>query len=260
MLHALAYDHCFNNRNTETTMTSTGDVELRSVIKFCVGLKKTPAETLKLIQESSTLPSCGKTFVYKWHERFRNGRLSVNDDDRTGRPSTVITSKIDSVRDIIRKDRRSTVRTIADALDMSRTTVHQILTVELGMSKVSARWVPRLLSMEEKQRRVHCSNEFIQRYETEGDEFLDRIVTTDETWLYYYDPETKAQSSVWKTPRTPPPKKARVQRSLGKEMYIFFMDRQGMILQHRVPSGRTVNAEYYSKVCACQLYTLYSLY
>ena len=45
-----------------------------------------------------------------------------------------------------------------------------------------------------------------------------------------------------------PPKKAKVGKSAKKIMYIFFMDSQGMLLQHPVPSGQTVNKEYYRKV------------
>ena len=95
---------------------------------------------------------------------------------------------------------------------------------------------------------MSCSEEFLERYETEGEAFLDHIVTQDETWLWHYDPETKAQSSVWKTPNTPPPKKARVNKSGGKHMFVFFMDRRGMLLIHQVPEGKTINAAYYSKV------------
>lgn len=230
-------------------MTSTGDTELRSVVKFCVGLGKSPAETLNMIKDSSTLPSCGKTFVYKWHERFRNGRNSVEDDGRAGRPSVALVSNTDKVRELLDTDRRITVRAIADKLGISASLTHRILVTELGMSKVSARWVPRLLKEDEKQRRILCSAEFLRRYDAEGDNFLNRIITTDETWLHYFDPETKMQSSVWKTPSTPPPKKARVQKSCGKEMFIFFMDRRGMILIHRVRDGCTVNANYYSQVC-----------
>lgn len=229
-------------------MASTGDVELRSVIKFCVGLGKSPVETLKLIRSSETMNSCSVPVVYKWHKRFRDGRKSTEDDPREGRPCVVKMTVKDKVKDMIRTDRRMTVRSIAQELGVSCSTVHDVLTKELGMSKVSSRWVPRLLTAEEKERRVQCSSVFLQRYAAEGDAFLDRIVTTDETWLHHYDPETKAQSSVWKTPRTPPPKKARVQKSCGKEMFIFFMDRHGMILQHRIQEGRTVTADYYSKV------------
>lgn len=40
---------------------------------------------------------------------------------------------------------------------------------------------------------------FLSHYE--GDNFLDRIITTDRTWLHHFDPETKAMFSVWKTPQ-----------------------------------------------------------
>lgn len=230
-------------------LTSSDELELRSVVKFCVGLKLSPSETLKKIEESDTLPVCGKTFVYKWHGRFKSGRTSVNDDDRPGRPTSSVTSRNTSrVEELVRSRRRVTVREIAEELSLTSYAVFRILTEELNMSKVSARWVPRLLRDTDKQRRVECSQAFLQRFDSDGEDFLNRIVTTDETWLHYYDPESKQQSSVWKTPNTPPPKKARAQRSCQKEMFIFFMDRQGVILQHRVRDGCTVNAEYYSKV------------
>ena len=108
--------------------------------------------------------------------------------------------------------------------------------------------MPRLLKDHEKERRVADSRAFLRRFEREGDEFMSRIITTDETWLWFYDPETKCQSAVWKTSGTPPPKKARVCKSGGKYMFIMFADIHGMILSHAVPRNSTVNAAYYSKV------------
>ena len=121
------------------------------------------------------------------------------------------------------------------------------------MSKVSARWVPRSLQENEKEHRMHWTQKLFQRYETENEDFLDCIIMTDETWLHHFDPETKAISSVWKAPNSPPLKKAQVQKSAG----IFFMDRHGMILQHRVPNGQTVTAAYYSKVGVLFLLVFY---
>lgn len=77
---------------------------------------------------------------------------------------------------------------------------------------------------------------------------MDRIVTTDESWFHYYDPETKQQSSQWKNTNSPPPKKARVTKSLGKNMFILFMDRKGVIITQAVPSGQIVNSDFYCKV------------
>ncbi|XP_052805336.1 uncharacterized protein LOC128234837 [Mya arenaria] len=102
------------------------------------------------------------------------------------------------------------------------------------MSKVCSRWVPRFLKDHVWETRVRCLQKFVHRYDREGEEFLNRIVPT--------------QSCIWKIPGTPPPKKARVQKSGGKHMFMFFMDRKGMILQHQVPDDQTVTASYYSKV------------
>ena len=48
------------------------------------------------------------------------------------------------------------------------------------------------------------------------------LVTCDESWIYCYDPETKRQSSQWKHPRSPRPKKARQSKSTHKLLMIPF--------------------------------------
>jgi hypothetical protein len=151
------------------------------------------------------------------------------------------------VKNCIDADRRQTVTEISEIVDISKTTVHRILSDKLNMSRVCARWVPRLLKEDEKERRVAASTEFLKRV-TADDSLLDRTITCDETWLHYFEPEGKRQSSAWKTPGTPPPKKARAVKSLGKTMIIVFIDRSGVILVYAVPQGQTVNAAYYSKV------------
>ena len=108
--------------------------------------------------------------------------------------------------------------------------------------------VPRLLKDTEMVRRVQDSRAFLRRVNREGDNFLSRIITTDETWLWLYDPETRSQSAVWKRSSSSPPQKARVSRCGGKYMFIMFADMHGMILQHVVPKNTTVNSDYYCKV------------
>jgi len=83
--------------------------------------------------------------------------------------------------------------------------IYRTLTENLNMNKVCARWVPRLLQQDQKAARVRLSRSFLNRYDHEGDQFLHRIVTMDETWLYLYEPESKQQSLVWKHPGSPPP-------------------------------------------------------
>ena len=67
----------------------------------------------------------------------------------------------------------------------------------------------------------------------------------DESWIYCYDPETKRQSSHASSPR---PKKARQTKSTCKLLMIPIFDSTGMIYMHWVPTGQTVNKEYYVEV------------
>jgi histone-lysine N-methyltransferase SETMAR len=76
------------------------------------------------------------------------------------------------------------------------------------MRRISARFVPRLLSDNQKALRVSVCRELKQQARDDPN-FISNIITGDETWVYGYNPETKQQSSQWKSPNSPRPKKAR---------------------------------------------------
>ncbi|KAJ7316422.1 hypothetical protein JRQ81_002584 [Phrynocephalus forsythii] len=67
----------------------------------------------------------------------------------------------------------------------------------------------------------------------------------DECWVYLYNPETKEMSKEWKHPSSPPPKKAKVQKSAGKVMLSVFWDSRGVILTNYLLKGETLNSDYY---------------
>ena len=207
----------------------------------------------EMLEKAQMKPTVCRALVYKWHRRFSEGRTSIEDDSGRGRKRKINGKLISAVSDVMEKDRRQTVAEVATQVGVSVGTIHTVLTEHLDMRRVSARWIPRLLSADDKSRRIQLSRSFLGRYEREGEEFLNRIITTDETWLYHYDPETKQQSSAWKHTSSPPPLKAKVRQSSRKNMFIFFMDAAGMLLIHAVPDGQTVNAAYYSKVRLFQL-------
>jgi len=96
-----------------------------------------------------------KTAVYKWVKRFSERRESVTDEERSGRPATSrIEENIEKVCQIVRENRRLTVRSIAEQVNIVRETVRKVLTEDLDMGKVCAKMVPKELTEEEKQRRV----------------------------------------------------------------------------------------------------------
>lgn len=226
----------------------TESTEQRVCIKFCSKIGKTASETFDLLKKAYGDDVMGRTQVFQWFRRFKDGRESVESDARSGRPSTSRNDvKVEQVRTVVRSDRRMTVREIADEVGIAKTVCHVILTEDLGMRRVSAKFVPRLLTEDQRELRMLMASELFER-SCEDPEFLSNIITGDETWVYGYDPETKKQSSEWKTPSSPRPKKARQVRSKIKVMLILFFDRDGVVHYEFAPDGQTINKEFYRDV------------
>lgn len=183
-----------------------------------------------------------------WYKRFEEGRENIKDDQRSGRPSVVTSSHVAAVKQLLDNDRRITIRDIVAKTDYSYGTVSGIIHNQLNMRRICARWIPKMLNTDQKRLRVECCEQLLKRFEREGEKFMDRIVTVDETWISLYTPETKAQSTMWKTPGSPSPKKFKMSQSTKKQMFVVFFDARGVILAHAVPQGQTVDAAYYTKV------------
>ena len=83
---------------------------------------------------------------------------------------------------------------ILQALGISHGSVSAILHDRLGMRKLTARWVPKSLSDEQMATRASVYSALLMRFRPK-DDFLLRLVTVDETWVHYYEPENKAQES-----------------------------------------------------------------
>ena len=83
------------------------------------------------------------------------------------------------------------------------------------------------------------------RFNDHGEDFLEQIITTDETWVHQYCPETKVQSVTWKHPGSPTIKKFKTSTSCGKLMATVFWDMHSVLLLHFSPPNETVNSAAY---------------
>ena len=92
------------------------------------------------------------------------------------------------------KDRRVSIETISAQFDVSVGTLHTIIREELKMRKICAKFVPRVLREDKKERRCHDSRERVKLINSDSAVF-DTLVSCDESWIYCYDPETKRQCS-----------------------------------------------------------------
>jgi len=93
--------------------------EIRSVIKFHALSGETPTYWYKKIKRVYGESFVCQTLVFEWHKRNSGGRISLNDDERTGRPVTKKSlAAVDQVRDLMDQDRRYTLRELASFTDM----------------------------------------------------------------------------------------------------------------------------------------------
>jgi len=226
-------------------------LEQRANIKFCMKLGKSGAETFEMIRCAYGNEAMSHARCFKWDARFKRGRTSLEDDERSGRPSTSSTPKnVETIRRLVHEDRRRTIKAIAAIVNVSYGTVQTILTCDLNMHHVAAKFVPRLLTPEQKEHHVAICQELRQRV-LDDPAFMSSVITGDESWVYRYDPETKQQSSQWKSPGSPRPKKARQSSSKTKSMLIVFLDIRGIVHHEFAPQGQTVNAGFYCSVLHC---------
>ncbi|KAG5319477.1 MOS1T transposase, partial [Pseudoatta argentina] len=166
------------------SIQSPAKCEIRSVIRYLVWKGKTPVEVYNEVKTVYGDKGMNRTSVFKWCREFKNGRTSVHDDQRSGRPSILTDDIVEKIENALRDDRRLTVDELSAMFpQISRSLLHETITETLGYRKLSARWVPKQLTDQHKLNRVEAGQEFLRRYKLHGDEFLRSIVTGDETWV-----------------------------------------------------------------------------
>jgi histone-lysine N-methyltransferase SETMAR len=92
----------------------------------------------------------------------------------------------------ILQDRRITTTELRAAVEIGFSALDTVLK-KFGFRTLCARWVPRMLTGDHKEQRLQACADLLERYESLGDDFLDNIVTGDETYVHHYEPESKRQ-------------------------------------------------------------------
>ena len=75
--------------------------------------------------------------------------------------------------------------------------VLKILCERLWHGNICMRWVPHLLTDEQKQSRIRLASQVIEKYDKCDPRRLEEIVTGDETWIYHFQPDSTAKNKVW---------------------------------------------------------------
>lgn len=109
-------------------------------------LGKNATETYQMLKLAFEDHTMGRTQVFEWFAKLKSGVTCVKDAERAGRPST---SKTDE-NELVHENRRITIRELADTINISFGSVQSILKDNLNMCRIAAKFVPHLLSEEQK--------------------------------------------------------------------------------------------------------------
>jgi hypothetical protein len=97
---------------------------------------------------------------------------------------------------LVKNDSLIASRVIAESLNIPKTVVLRILREDLGKRKLCARFVPHSLTPEQWKDRVTSCQDIITKVDA-AKNFLNKIITRDETWCFDCHPEINRQSSGW---------------------------------------------------------------
>ena len=86
---------------------------------------------------------------------------------------------------------------------------------------------------------------------------MEEIVTGNETWIYHFQPNSKAKNKVWVSSEGDRPVIARHCKTSNRMLYVIFFDSKGPVLQIPVPKGSSVTGKFYRESVLTQLVDFY---
>ena len=195
-------------------------------------------------------PSCvSYDTVRQWKKKFESGVESIKNAPKLGRPKSASRKEIVSkIKEIIEGDARFTVRDIARKVGISLSTVHLILKKHLKVRKISARWVPHLLTDEQKRQQVKVAKKHLQMFPKYDKKQFANVVTGDETWVHYFEPVRKVSNKISATKHSKRPIIAKRSLSTKKVLYAIFFSGEGVAIKVPVKKGKSITRKYYKDV------------
>ncbi len=172
----------------------------------------------------------------------------MKDEKRSGRPQSARTQgNIDRVLRAVETERSSTIAELAEHLNLSQTSVRTMLKTDLKMTKLCPKFIPRILTEEQKAFRVRLCQENLD-WLCRDNTLLQKIITGDESWVSVAEVPLKKDSKEWHPKGGTRPLKALRSRSARKSMLTAFFDMEGPVMAEFSPPGTTVTSETYCEV------------
>lgn len=151
-------------------------------MKVCVRMGKSVKKTLQILRQAYGDATMRHDQCFEWKYRFNSGKTSVEDGKRSGRPQTSTTlENVLKVEELIREDRCRTIDELCEIVGTAHAQCQAIIAEDLKMQRVAAKFVPRLLTANQKQRRVDACMELSAH---KDETFINRVINCNEPRLF----------------------------------------------------------------------------
>jgi histone-lysine N-methyltransferase SETMAR len=201
-------------------------------------LETKPRQQQKKIYYVEGEGSVNERTAQRWFKRFASGNLSLEDEQRPGRPRILDS---EATKEAAEQQPSTSTRGLSDIIGPSKSTVHRHLT-DLENIYKNCRIVPHDLTADQAQRQVEFCHKLLQLLKDHR--FIKRIVTCDEKWIYLNNPDLQKQ---WLDKGQLPVPVGKRERFEKKALLCVWWNYEGLIYYELVPDGRKINAEVYSQ-------------
>ncbi len=174
--------------------------------------------------------------MQRWMQKFRTDPVTISDGARSGRPWVHNQTNIDKVRAVLQADKRTSVKEVARSTGLSIGTTHWIIRQDLQRKKHPAKWIPHLLTQQQKDNRVRQSRRALAVLRRRQNP-VEHIIAEDESWFWVWDPDCKRNTCQWLEAGEDRPQKVRQEHSTLKMMLVMCFDREGVVHKEWVLRG-----------------------
>lgn len=171
-----------------------------------------------------------------WFKKFNDGERDLQDRPRSGRP---IKMNCERLRQSVEDKPSTSTRRLSDELDVSQRTVVRHLKA-IGKVNRRCREVPHDLTENQAKRRIETCTKLLEN--PRDYRFLRQIVTSDEKWIYFSNPDKKNQWLDVGQVGEPVPKRERFSK---KALLCVWWNFEGVIHFELIPNSRTLDADLY---------------
>ena len=213
-----------------------------ALTRFRLGVSATDCLQELMSAHGETAP-CRST-LFRWFSEFRDATTGASAGNGPGRTRSARTPEmIQAVQELLAEDCKTSVRELAECLELGKSSVHEILTQDLHLRNVSSVWVPHQLSEDNKRNRVNCARSIRNLFIREGMESLcDKLVVQDETWVYLSGQPCKQKNRCWLSRDQARPQVVRRTAADRKTMLLVAFTPNKRFSISAVAPGESVNA------------------